>query len=83
MIILAMLFSTMVFAQKRDYKYFSIGTNYATSPSSYSGIKPPNELVFNFITEAGIMYDVFDISVRYEYADLKEKYHSFSGASGS
>ena len=52
------------------YSYFAIGSSSATVPHT-------NELTLNGIVTAGAFYNIFDISINYEYVNLTPKYHSY------
>ena len=77
LIINAMLFVTIASSQVFDkdyndksYAYFSIGSSYAKVPHT-------NEFTPNGIVTAGVFYNVFDISINYEYVKLTPDYHSY------
>ena len=72
--ILVILLAGSLMAQVRDDKYLAVATNYAVNQN--------DNLVLNAIGEAGVTYDFLDISARYEFVNLREKYHSFSAGVG-
>jgi len=72
--IFALLLAGSLLSQERDDKYVAIASNYAVNHN--------DNLVLNAVGEAGVTYDLFDVSARYEYVNLREKYHSFSAGVG-
>ena len=56
-----------------DYKYFSVGSEYAVKPHT-------NKPILSILATAGVTYGynfVWDISVNYQYTNLTPKYHSY------
>jgi hypothetical protein len=54
----------------KSYAYFSVGSSYATTPHT-------NNFTPNGIFSAGVFWNVFDISLNYEYVKLTPDYHSY------
>jgi len=72
--ILALLLAGSLLSQVRDDKYLAVATNYAVNHN--------DNLVMNAIGEAGVTYHFLDVSARYEFVNLRQKYHSFSAGVG-
>ena len=54
----------------KSYAYFSVGSSYAKTPHT-------NNFTPNGILTAGVFWNVFDISLNYEYVKLTPDYHSY------
>ena len=76
LILLLLLIGTTATAQYRrqplndNYAYFALGTSAATIPHT-------DILIANGIFTAGVRDRLFDVSINYEYVNLKPKYHSY------
>ena len=54
----------------QEYSYFQAGLSGATKPHT-------DKLILNGVIAVGVRYSIFDVSINYEYANLKPKYHSY------
>jgi hypothetical protein len=55
----------------KSYAYFSAGSSYATTPHT-------NNFTPNGIVTAGVFWNVFDVSINFEYVDLEPDYFSYT-----
>jgi len=59
-----------VFKINDTYAYFQLGSSSATEPHT-------DRLILNGIFTAGVRYKITDISINYEYYNLKPDFHSY------
>ena len=57
-------------AQVRDYQYFAVGSSYATIPHT-------NTFTPNVLLQAGIVYNIWDVSINVELVELEPSYLSY------